>query len=141
MPLPESWEEDKKMWVVEAPKEGEEAPEEAVAPEVPETVASLEAEEAQDAVEVYDEPVPSEAVVEAVDELVEVEPPQEPEPAPAMSDGGISLDAVEAALDSKSSKVNILDAEAADLEAKSEEDEFDLEKAMREAGLDPNAEE
>jgi hypothetical protein len=127
VPLPESWQEDDKMWVVAEAKEGEEAAEAwetTEAPEAMETPESREAAEAAEAEEVYDEVAPSEAVVEAVDDLVEVEPPvveepaaaeadevpeaPAPEPEPAMSNGGITLDTVEAAMESKT---NLLEAE------------------------------
>ncbi len=162
VPLPESWQEDDKMWVVAEAEEGEEAAEAAEAwetteaPEAMETPESLEAAEAAEAEEVYDAPAPSEAVVEAVDDLVEVEPPvveepaaaeavevpeaPVPEPEPAMSNGRISLDAVEAAMESKT---NLLEAEARELKdakkSAKEEDEFDLEQAMREVGIDPES--
>ena len=164
VPLPESWQEDDKMWVVAEAEEGEEPAEAEEVPEAMETPESLEAAEAAEAEEVYDAPppAPSEAVVAAVDELIEVEPPvmeepveaeqpvvaeepvvaeaPAPEPEPAMSDGGISLTAVEAAMESKT---NLLDTETSELKevkkASEDEDEFDLEQAMREVGIDPES--
>ncbi|GAH66152.1 unnamed protein product, partial [marine sediment metagenome] len=79
-------------------------------------------------------------VLEEVDPA-EIEVPVE-EPVPAMSDGGISLGAVEAAMESKAAEsADRIDSEAKVLEskakAKDKEDEFDLEQAMREVGIDP----
>jgi ribonuclease Z len=155
IPLPESWEEDNKMWVVDGKVEDSEADEGVVEEgEIPlvaaegiETPETLAAAENAEAVEVYDEPAPGEAVVAAVDDVLEevvpaeIEVPVE-EPVPAMSDGGISLGAVEAAMESKAAE----SADRQDIEAraqasgsktKDEEDEFDLEQAMRDVGIDP----
>ncbi len=155
VPLPESWEHDRKMWVVDGKVDEEEA-EEGVAEEgeLPpeaaegiETAESLAAAENAEAVEVYDEPAPSEAVVAAVDDVLEevdpaeVEVPVE-EPVPAMSDGGITLVAVEAAMESKAAESEDLQdpdglAPGSRPKVTDEDDEYDLEQAMRDVGIDP----
>ncbi|MCK4971296.1 MAG: hypothetical protein KAS77_12225, partial [Thermoplasmata archaeon] len=155
VPLPESWEHDRKMWVVDGKVDEEEA-EEGVAAEgeLPpeaaegiETAESLAAAENAEAVEVYDEPAPGEAVVAAVDDVLEevdpaeVEVPVE-EPVPAMSDGGITLVAVEAAMESKAAESEDLQdsdgqAEGSKPKVIDDDDEFDLEQAMRDVGIDP----
>ncbi len=167
VPLPESWEHDEKMWVVDG-KVDEEGAEEGVAaegelpPEVPEgteTAESLAVAENAEAVEVYDEPAPGEAVVAAVDDVLEGEVPVEgeapvegevpiegeipvEEPAPAMADGGITLVAVEAAMESKAAESEDLqdsDGQVPGSRPKvtEEDDEYDLEQAMRDVGIDP----
>ena len=162
IPLPESWKEDDKLWVV---AEGEKEEEGEVVTEVtePETVPT-EADELADATEVYDAPgpeevpvesvaeppipteVPAEAVANPVMEEVVLEEIPEPEPEPAITAEGISLGAVAAAMESKTSRTVDEDEPApaaepaADGSSEEEEDEFDLEAAMKEVGLDPNAE-
>ena len=135
VPLPESWEVDKKMWVVDGPEEGDEAG---------------EAEGPSE--DVSDGPTPSEvahkdmgSLVSEVEEVLSTEVvASEPPDDQATADVGISLDAVEAGMSGKSSStISLLEATTGDLATKTdggvEEDEFDLEKAMREAGIDPNA--
>ena len=132
VPLPESWEVDKKMWVVDGPVEGDEAEETAG--------------------DVSDEPTPSEtahkdmgSLVSEVEEVLSTEVTDGESPEDMATAGeGISLDAVEAAMSGKSnSTVSLLEATTEDLTTKTdggdEEDEFDLERAKREAGIDPNA--
>ena len=170
IPLPESWQEDDKLWVVAKAKpkakEGEEPPE--VQP--PEAVPT-EADEQADATQVFDGPIPGEALAEEAGDVtgespiptevtagtevdpsggtVQVEatiPEPEPEPEPAMTEDGISLGAVAAAMESKTSRasgdeVDINDHGPTPEETteEGEDDEFDLEAAMKEVGLDPNA--
>jgi ribonuclease Z len=164
VPLPESWQEEDKLWVVAEAKEGEEG-EEAPEAEGAEAVPS-EADEMADATITYDEPVPGEVTAEAgtdgmdqppiptevtADAQVELEevPPPEPElePEPAITEDGISLGAVAAAMESKTSAqreeeddVEVLPATAEPPVEEEEDEEFDLEAAMKEVGLDPNAE-
>jgi len=166
VPLPESWAEDDKLWVVAEGEEGEDTEEtaQATAPgEVP-----SEADELADATEVYDKPVPGEALADGGSELVEVppiptevsaegvaaaeaavpEPEPEPEPEPAITEDGISLGAVAAAMESNVARSREAEAEAeanaapADepVEEEEDDDEFDLEAAMKEVGLDPHSE-
>jgi ribonuclease Z len=164
VPLPESWKDDKKLWVVEELKEGEEGeagevPEVAEvgeAPELTEVEELTEAVETADAEAIPDEPVPAEAATLEAGTLVETTPPEIPteimeeiEPIPespveAEAEGRISLDAVEAAMESKTGAVSLTHAEASELTGKAkgdEEDEFDLEQAMIDAGIDPHGEE
>ena len=149
VPLPESWAEDGKMWVVEGKTEEEEPGEDEPSLE---TTESLEAAEDAEAMEVHDEPTPDEAVVAAVDDVLEEVPAEEvvpvvdeipvEEPVPAMSNGGISLDAVEAAMESKAAESYDkqdpeIKASGSRSKANEEDDEFDLEQAMRDVGIDP----
>lgn len=151
VPLPESWKEDDKLWVVAEKEEGEEEGE--VADEVP----TAEAEMA-DATEVYDQPpvmepqlspVSAEASADSANlpEGVEANPviEEEPIPEPAITSEGISLGAVAAAMEIKTSSSKRpgptgKEAEPAEKEDEEEDEEFDLEAAMKEVGLDPNAE-
>jgi hypothetical protein len=172
IPLPESWKEEDKLWVV---ADGEEAGEEGEDGQVPEGEAPqgaeevpTEAEEMADATQVYDAPVPGEAQADGGSELMEVppiptevveegvaaaeapvpevEPEPEPpiEPEPAITEEGISLGAVAAAMESKVSRSKAAEeaptGPAPEEPSDEEEDEdFDLEAAMKEVGLDPNA--
>ncbi len=170
IPLPESWKEEDKLWVV---AEGEEAGEEGEEGQVPEAETPKGAEEVPkesdemaDATEVYDAPVPGEAQADGGSELTEVPPiptevtgdgvaaaeatvleaePEPPiEPEPAITEEGISLGAVAAAMESKVSRSKAAEEapKGPPPEEPSEEEEdedFDLEAAMKEVGLDPNA--
>lgn len=163
IPLPESWKEDDKLWVV-AEKEAEEGEEVAEAAEA--TVSEgvpTEADETADATELYDvpapeeappavpaeaagePPIPTEVPAEAVANPGEEEELEEivPEPEPAITAEGITLGAVAAAMESKTSRKTSeeepKDPEPTNEEA-SEDEEFDLEAAMKEVGLDPGAE-
>jgi ribonuclease Z len=167
IPLPESWLEDDKLWVVDEKKEAEEGEEAEGGEEL------FQAAEEADATQVYDEPVPGETVAETGEDGT-IEPPiptevtaegvtaeapvPEPEPEPAITDEGISLGAVAAAMESKTSahpeeepeleEIEPIPEESGELveptepteptEPEEEEDEFDLEAAMKEVGLDPN---
>jgi ribonuclease Z len=168
VPMPESWKEDDKLWVVAEAEKGEEGEEAEAVPDVtaPEAVPT-EAEETADATQVYDEPVPGEAMAEVPseppiptevtaeavanpgEELVEVpapepEPEPVPEPEPAITAEGISLGAVAAAMESKTSRSEESDEKVlpanTEGEPVEEDEEFDLEAAMKEVGLDPNSE-
>jgi hypothetical protein len=70
-------------------------------------------------------------------------PEAEPTPQPAVTEDGVSLDLIEAAMESRT-KVSILEATSDELKGESgsdgDEEEFDLEKAMIEAGIDPENE-
>jgi hypothetical protein len=150
IPLPESWKEEDKLWVVAEDKEGEEAEGE----ETPEVTAPdaipTEAEELADATEVYDTPEPGEVPTDLVSEApiptevaAAAEPEPVPEPEPAITAEGISLGAVAAAMESKASASPSDEEELIEVEKpvveEEEEEEFDLEAAMKEVGLDPNA--
>ena len=151
VPLPESWKEEDKLWVVDEGKKGEEAEGE----EVPEVTAPdavpTEAEELADATEVYDTPEPGEVPADLNGEApiptevaAAAEPESVPEPEPAITADGISLGAVAAAMESKASPSvaeddELVEVERPEVEEEEEEDEFDLEAAMKEVGLDPNA--
>ncbi len=156
VPLPESWKEEEKLWVVADDKEGEEADgEEADGEEVPVVTTPdavpTEAEELADATEVYDAPEPGEVPTDQTGEApiptevaAAAEPEPVPEPEPAITAEGISLGAVAAAMESKASASIEEDDELVEVpnpavEEEEEEDEFDLEAAMKEVGLDPNA--
>lgn len=148
VPLPESWKEDDKLWVV-ADKVEVEGGEEVEGP------PTAEAEMA-DAVEAYDQPpamepqpVPAEASADGDGIGVEVEADpmvEEPAPEPAITSEGISLGAVAAAMEIKTSSskrpVPSQRRKAPERPAEGDEEEdeeFDLEAAMKEVGLDPNA--
>jgi ribonuclease Z len=167
VPMPESWEEDDKLWVVaeaDTAKEGEEVPaegeaaESAMLSEVAETAeaeALLEADvpPAERAPLPRPVPVPAPSLVPIPIEAAKPAPSEVPEPVVADApepaeeeegqDLGISLSTVEAAMESKeSAPVSNLKATTEELTANDggedeEDDEFDLDKAMREAGLDP----
>jgi ribonuclease Z len=166
VPLPESWKEEDKLWVVAEAKESEEGEaEEFSEVPAPEEMPS-EADELADATLAYDEPVPGQATAEGEAEQVgeppiptevtadvadgaveEFVPEPEPEPEPAITEDGISLGAVAAAMESKTSHAR--DDEDGEAEAvganpepvveEEEDEEFDLEAAMKEVGLDPNS--
>ena len=180
IPLPESWLEDDKLWVVAKAKpkakkgeEGEEAGAEEAPDVQPPGALPTEADEQADATQVFDEPIPGEALADEAGDAtgeppiptevtagaevdpsggtVQVEatipePEPEPEPEPAMTEDGISLGAVAAAMASKTSHASDDGADNDDIGQTPEEatedgedDEFDLEAAMKEVGLDPNA--
>ncbi len=169
IPLPESWEEDDKLWVIAEAEKGAEVPAgEEVPAELSEAAETAEAQALMAADAPVDEPAPAgttpapvpvprpvpvpveasdEAPSQPIPEFEETPPPpvaEEPASAEPASDTelGISLSTVEAAMESKeSSSVSILEASNEELASSAggddEEDEFDLDKAMREAGLDP----
>jgi ribonuclease Z len=169
VPLPESWVEEDKLWVVAEDKKGEEG-EQAEADTDLEATDGMptEADEQADATLAYDEPIPGEVTADGDVDLM-AEPPiptevtadgganpveaaipdEEPVVEPAITEDGISLGAVAAAMESKTSHSD----EEGDLEVVTEvpepvpsgdadeddDEEFDLEAAMKEVGLDPNA--
>lgn len=156
VPLPETWKEEEKLWVVADDKEGEKADGEAAEDEevpvvtTPDAVPT-EVEELADATEVYDAPEPGEVPTDPTGEApiptevaaaAEIEPV--PEPEPAITAEGISLGAVAAAMESKASasveeEDELVEVPKPAVEEEEEEEEFDLEAAMKEVGLDPNA--
>jgi hypothetical protein len=109
-------------------------------------------------------PIPTEVTAEAMADGGEAAPPvveaaaepeqapapapePEPEPEPAITAEGISLGAVAAAMESKTSRPDEDESapatsetsDEASEEEEEEDDEFDLEAAMKEVGLDPNS--
>jgi ribonuclease Z len=143
VPLPESWEDDDKLWVISDAKEGDETSDEAAEDfVVPEEGTIVEPEVA----DVSDAPLPGEAMVEAVDDSITTEVMAEVEAPPQVTEEGVPLSLVEAAMEGSSGSKSLTDATPEELEEikpttgeEEEEEEFDLERAMIEAGIDPNS--